>query len=185
MMAWTLDRLGHALKGQLQPSVKPSGTAPLGAISTDTRTLKQGDVFVALRGTIAEFGIPAEPFLNLLTAFRQDQRQSHYETFDDLLGYCRNSADPVGRLVLYLARRHEQRLLSWSDAICTGLQLANFWQDTARDLAKGRVYIPRRDLAEFGVDNPIIYGLLEAKAAYAPGNAEAFNVTIYARLLRD
>jgi squalene synthase HpnC len=106
-------------------------------------------VFVALRGTITEFDIPPEPFLNLLTAFRQDQNQTRYETFDDLLGYCRNSADPVGRLVLYLARSHDEQLLRWSDSICTGLQLANFWQDVARDFAKGRVYVPQRDLAEF------------------------------------
>ncbi|MGC3972679.1 MAG: squalene synthase HpnC [Pirellulales bacterium] len=108
-------------------------------------------VFTALRGTIDEFRIPPEPFLNLLAAFRQDQRQTRYASFDDLLGYCRNSADPVGRLVLYLARRHDAPLLPWSDAICTGLQLANFWQDVARDLAKGRIYLPQDDLARFGV----------------------------------
>ena len=109
-------------------------------------------VFVALRGTIDEFGIPIEPFADLLTAFRQDQTQTRYATYDELLGYCRNSANPVGRLVLYLGRCHEARLLPWSDAICTGLQLANFWQDVSRDLAKGRVYLPQEDLQRFGTE---------------------------------
>ena len=109
-------------------------------------------VFVALRGTIDEFGIPIEPFADLLTAFRQDQTQTRYATYDELLGYCRNSANPVGRLVLYLGRCHEERLLPWSDAICTGLQLANFWQDVSRDLAKGRVYLPQEDLQRFATE---------------------------------
>ena len=109
-------------------------------------------VFVALRGTIDEFRIPIAPLADLLTAFRQDQTQTRYETFTDLLGYCRNSANPVGRLVLYLARCHDERLLPWSDAICCGLQLANFWQDVSRDLTKGRVYLPQKDLQQFGVE---------------------------------
>ena len=113
-------------------------------------------VLVALRGTIDYFGIPIEPFAELLTAFRQDQTQNRYATFDELLGYCSNSANPVGRLVLYLARCHEARLLPWSDAICTGLQLANFWQDVSRDLAKGRVYLPQEDLRRFGVEEAVL-----------------------------
>ncbi|MBA4015921.1 MAG: squalene synthase HpnC [Pirellula sp.] len=109
-------------------------------------------VFVALRGTIEQFGIPIEPFADLLTAFRQDQTQTRYGSYDELLGYCRNSANPVGRLVLYMARCREERFLPWSDAICTGLQLANSWQDVSRDLLKGRVYLPHEDRERFGVD---------------------------------
>src|SRR5688572_24380446 len=89
-------------------------------------------VFVALEGTIAEFAIPIEPFRRLITAFRQDQTTTWYGSFDELLGYCRNSADPVGRLVLYLGRCHNDATTGpLSDSICTGLQLANFWQDVA------------------------------------------------------
>jgi len=102
-------------------------------------------VFVALRDTIAQYSIPIEPFANLLTAFRQDQNRKRYETFNELLGYCENSANPVGRLVLYLGRCHTPETVALSDSICTGLQLANFWQDVARDYAIGRVYLPQAE----------------------------------------
>lgn len=107
-------------------------------------------VFVALAETIREFEIPRAPLADLLIAFRQDQSVTEYETFDQLLGYCRNSANPVGRLVLYLGRCPEPSLVELSDSICTGLQLANFWQDVARDWTKGRVYLPREDRQKFG-----------------------------------
>jgi squalene synthase HpnC len=107
-------------------------------------------VFVALRPTIEMFSIPPEPFTRLLTAFRQDQRVTRYATADELLGYCENSANPVGRLILYLGRCHDERRGRLSDAICTGLQLANFCQDVARDWAANRVYLPRETLDQFG-----------------------------------
>lgn len=107
-------------------------------------------VFVALRPTIDEFGIPIEPFEDLISAFEQDQRVQRYDTFEQLRDYCRRSADPVGRLVLYLCRQHTERNVAWSDSICTGLQLANFWQDVARDFDIGRVYLPREDRERFG-----------------------------------
>lgn len=107
-------------------------------------------VFVALRETIREFEIPPEPFHDLLSAFRQDQQVSRYETFDDLLDYCRRSANPVGRLVLYLGRAHVEERARLSDAICTGLQLANFCQDVAEDWRRGRVYIPLEECRRFG-----------------------------------
>ena len=110
-------------------------------------------ITVALTETIREFDIPPEPFLDLLSAFRRDQTQARYETFEDLLSYCRQSADPVGRLVLFLARRTDERFLRWSDSICTGLQLANFWQDVAVDWRKGRVYLPQEDMLRFGVSD--------------------------------
>ncbi|MGL4419952.1 MAG: squalene synthase HpnC, partial [Gemmataceae bacterium] len=108
-------------------------------------------VMIALQKTIHEFQIPPDPFLDLLSAFDQDQRQTRYDSFPDLLDYCRRSANPVGRLVLYLWRCHDGPRLGPSDAICTGLQLANFWQDVARDFAIGRVYLPQDDLTRFGV----------------------------------
>ena len=106
-------------------------------------------VFVALAKTIREFGIPMEPFEDLLSAFEQDQRVTSYQTFADLRDYCRRSADPVGRLVLYLCRQFNEQNAAWSDSICTGLQLANFWQDVARDKDIGRVYLPKEDRERF------------------------------------
>ncbi len=108
-------------------------------------------VFVALQSTVKQFGIPAQPFRDLLTAFRQDQRTTRYQTYDQLLGYCKNSANPVGRLVLYLGGYSDDRRQSLSDYTCTALQLANFWQDVTRDIAKGRIYIPLEDMSRFGV----------------------------------
>ena len=108
-------------------------------------------VFVALADTVQRFDIPREPFANLLRAFRSDIDFQGFETMDDLLGYARYSANPVGRLVLYLFgyRDVERQLLA--DRVCSGLQLANFWQDVAIDLDKGRIYLPRADMAQFGV----------------------------------
>ncbi len=107
-------------------------------------------VFVALVPTIEEFAIPIEPFRDLLAAFRQDQYRKQHETFNDLLGYCRNSANPVGRLVLYLGRCATPENSLLSDSICTGLQLANFWQDVARDWDIGRVYLPQESCRAAG-----------------------------------
>src|ERR1700676_3192175 len=99
-------------------------------------------VFVALRETIAAKDIPKQPFADLLKAFRQDQTVKRYPNWDSVLGYCRYSANPVGRLVLYLCGYRDEQRQRLSDATCTALQLANFWQDVARDLEKGRIYIP-------------------------------------------
>lgn len=109
-------------------------------------------VFIALAETIRQFNIPADPFVNLLVAFRQDQRVTRYETVDQLLDYCRYSANPVGRLVLYLGGCHTPDRARLSDSICTGLQLANFWQDVARDWDNGRIYLPQMDCRRFGYD---------------------------------
>jgi squalene synthase HpnC len=107
-------------------------------------------VMVALRQTIERFHIPPEPFLNLLFAFEQDQIVKRYETFDQLLEYCRNSANPVGHLVLYLCDIYSQENAARADYVCTALQLANFWQDVARDFDIGRVYLPAEDRERFG-----------------------------------
>ncbi|MDZ4779553.1 MAG: squalene synthase HpnC [Planctomycetia bacterium] len=107
-------------------------------------------VFVALTPTIQEFAIPKGPFADLLKAFRQDQWVGEYHSFPQLLEYCQHSANPVGRLVLHLGRCHDAERGALSDSICTGLQLANFWQDVARDCAQGRFYLPRDDRERFG-----------------------------------
>ena len=108
-------------------------------------------VFIALRETIRQFDIPRAPFANLLTAFRQDQTTTRYPTFDDVLGYCKNSANPVGHLVLYLCGYRDAERQRLSDYTCTALQIANFWQDVSRDYDKGRIYLPLESLAKFGV----------------------------------
>ena len=108
-------------------------------------------VFIALRETIRQFDIPRDPFANLLTAFRQDQTTPRYPTFEDVLGYCKNSANPVGHLVLYLCGYRDGERQQLSDYTCTALQLANFWQDVAVDYGKGRIYLPLESLAKFGV----------------------------------
>ena len=108
-------------------------------------------VFVALADTTRRFNIPREPFADLLHAFRSDLDFSGFDTLDDLLGYSRYSANPVGRLVLYLFGYCDAERQHLSDQVCSGLQLANFWQDVAIDLEKGRVYLPRRDMRRFGV----------------------------------
>jgi squalene synthase HpnC len=108
-------------------------------------------VFVALAGTVREFDIPKQTFADLLTAFRQDQKVTRYETFDDLLGYCRYSANPVGHLVLYLCGHRDSERQQLSDYTCTALQLANFWQDVSADFEKGRIYLPLEDLRRYSV----------------------------------
>ncbi len=108
-------------------------------------------VMVALRPVVEEYGIPIGPFAALISAFEQDQTVVDYETYDRLLDYCTRSADPVGHLVLYLAGAFDADNARLSDATCTALQLANFWQDVARDLDIGRIYLPREDRERFGV----------------------------------
>ena len=113
-------------------------------------------VFVALAETVCQFEIPKHEFSDLLTAFRQDQSVIRYETFNDLLGYCRYSANPVGHLVLYLCGYSDPERQQLSDYTCTALQLANFWQDVSADYLKGRIYLPLEDLRRFGVSEEII-----------------------------
>jgi phytoene synthase len=108
-------------------------------------------IFLALGETVRRLEIPQQWLLDLLSAFRQDVVKSRYETWDELRDYCRRSADPVGRLVLIVFDQRDPALLSWSDSICTALQLANHWQDLAIDLRKDRIYVPRELLERFGV----------------------------------
>jgi squalene synthase HpnC len=109
-------------------------------------------VFVALAETVRACNIPKHEFSDLLTAFRQDQTTTRYGTFQDLLGYCKNSANPVGHLVLYVCGYSDVERQRLSDFTCTALQLANFWQDVSVDYAKGRIYLPLEDLRRFGVE---------------------------------
>src|SRR5207237_1032258 len=108
-------------------------------------------VFVALAETVRTFDIPRPPFADLLKAFRQDQTVTRYPRFEDLLGYCRYSANPVGHLVLYVCGYRDAERQELSDFTCTALQLANFWQDVTTDYEKGRIYLPLEDLKRFQV----------------------------------
>lgn len=102
-------------------------------------------VFVALRETIRTFELPDQPLRDLLDAFRQDCRVRRYASWEELLDYCRRSANPIGRLVLHLFGHRDDERRRLSDAICTALQLTNFWQDVAVDLRKDRIYLPAED----------------------------------------
>ena len=108
-------------------------------------------VFIALRETIRAYQIPQYEFSDLLKAFRQDQTVHRYERFDDVLGYCRYSANPVGHLVLYVCGYRDEERQRLADFTCTALQLANLWQDVTVDWQKGRVYLPLEDMRRFGL----------------------------------
>jgi squalene synthase HpnC len=133
-------------------------------------------VFVALAETIRVCKIPKNPFADLLVAFRQDQTVPRYRTMQDVLGYCRYSANPVGHLVLYACGYRDSELFALSDHACTALQLANFWQDVREDERRGRIYLPLDDLARFGVTEaqiqerrftPEFRALMEYEVKYA------------------
>jgi len=136
-------------------------------------------VFVALAETIRACSIPKKPFADLLVAFRHDQMVTRYSTMEEVLEYCQYSANPVGRLVLYAcgeAEKDRDERFSLSDATCTALQLANFWQDVREDYARGRVYLPQKDMEFFhvsdrtieeGIATPEFRGLLRTEVDYA------------------
>ena len=105
---------------------------------------------IALQETIRSFDIPQEPFVRLIRANRMDQTDARYPTYRDLDHYCQHSANPVGHLVLYVCGYRDEERQRLADYTCTGLQLANFWQDVSRDLAMGRIYIPLEDMDRFG-----------------------------------
>lgn len=121
-------------------------------------------LFIALRETIAKYDIPVQPFLDLIDAFEQDQRVDRYETFEQVVDYCRRSANPVGRLVLYMCGYRDAERQQLSDRTCTALQLANFWQDVRRDiLDRDRIYLPAESMRQFGVtEQQIVEGRCDA-----------------------
>ena len=129
--------------------------AAIGALQAQVRAIETGAAsdWPDLAAVIVEHQLQLPLFHDLLSAFSQDVVTVRYASFEALLDYCRRSANPIGRLLLQLFRRSEPRLLQHADAICTGLQLANFWQDIALDWRKGRVYVPQQDLIQFGVND--------------------------------
>jgi len=136
-------------------------------------------VFVALLPTIQQYRIPRQPFADLIDAFVQDQMVSRYRNWDELFGYCRCSANPVGRLVLYLCGYSDEKRQLLSDATCTALQLANFWQDVTVDLQKDRIYIPLDIMARHGYTEADLFAL-----RYTPGFREVMHeIVVRAREL--
>jgi phytoene synthase len=120
-------------------------------------------IFTALGHTVKQFDLPPSLFYDLLSAFTQDIHKRRYQDFPEVLDYCRRSANPIGRLVLYLHGYREPELHELSDAICTGLQLANFWQDVSVDLGKDRIYLPKDARERFGVtEGQLFAGLVNA-----------------------
>ncbi|MGH3502254.1 MAG: squalene synthase HpnC, partial [Nocardioidaceae bacterium] len=143
-----VDDIGDELAGDR--------VAALEAVAADVRGLYAGeqvtdDVVAGLRVLVAECDVPPGPLLRLVEANMQDQRVRRYETFDDLLGYCALSANPVGEVVLHIFGQATSDLVMLSDRVCTGLQLLEHWQDVAEDHGLGRVYLPQVDLRRFGV----------------------------------
>ena len=140
-----LDDWGHRLKASagvvLGGHSNPQPTAP---------SPQSDAIFVALGETLRAHALPVSLFEDLLRAFRQDVTTTRYDTWADVIAYCRNSANPVGRLVLRVAGRIDPCLDRASDALCTALQLTNFWQDDERDWQKGRLYVPREVSDRFG-----------------------------------
>jgi squalene synthase HpnC len=131
--------------------------AQLAAYEEELTRIEQGKpatipLFSRLAAMVAEHHLPLQPMRDLLSAFRQDVLTKRYPSHEDLMDYCRRSANPVGALMLHLYGVTDARSLAQSDAICTALQLANFWQDVAIDWNKDRVYLPQEDLVRHGVD---------------------------------
>ncbi len=111
--------------------------------------------WAALAQTIKNKNLTSSNFLNLLTAFEQDITKKRYNNFAELLNYCNNSANPVGRIILELHNIYDDEANKYSDAICTALQLTNFYQDVSIDIHKGRIYIPKDELVKFNVDEKV------------------------------
>ena len=152
-----------------EPEHAGSRLARLEAWGTQLRRAAAGEaehpVFVALGDTLRRHSLPLAPFEDLLSAFRQDAVRSRYDTWAEVIDYCRRSADPIGRILLGLRRLSGADLLRRSDALCTALQLTNFWQDLAIDAGRGRLYVPRADRERFGVREE---DLLSGAAAGTP-----------------
>jgi squalene synthase HpnC len=170
---------------------RDASTAALADLKQQTLACREGQattaLFIALGETMRRHDIPVEPLLDLIDAFEQDQRVGRYETFDQVVDYCRRSADPVGRLVLYLCGYRDEQRQRLSDATCTALQLANFWQDVRRDLLdRDRIYLPAEDMQRFGVtEADLRAGIQHGKGSDAYKRLIEFEVDRTARMFDD
>jgi len=142
-------------------------------------------VFVALRPTIERFDIPRKPFDDLIDAFVQDQRVHRYETWEQVVDYCTRSADPVGRLVLSMCGYRDEPRRQLSDATCTALQLANFWQDVRRDiLERDRIYLPAADLATHGLTHDDLVRHVRGEQPLSSGQQIAYRCALRGLVIR-
>jgi squalene synthase HpnC len=150
--AQVADRLGllNEVEADIRRLYDSLKSGPESAPSTRTAELPRLAPVRGLRAAVADCEIPMQPFLDLIQANRQDQVVTRYSTIDDLFGYCRLSANPVGRIVLHIFNAFSPQSAELSDSICTGLQLAEHWQDVAEDYRDGRIYLPATDLTEYG-----------------------------------
>ena len=146
-----VDEIGDAYEGDRLVALDEVEAQTLAVLHDQDRVGVLPVVATAVH-SVSELGADPKPLFDLIAANRQDQSVFAYDTFDDLLAYCALSANPVGRLVLAAFRASGEARFAWSDSICTGLQLAEHWQDVAEDAAVGRVYLPREDLDRFGVE---------------------------------
>ena len=144
-------------EGDAAPQVRLAALAEL-QVALERIASGEGCDWPDLAGAVRQHCLPLRPLHDLLSAFAQDVTVKRYASYETLLDYCRRSADPVGRLLLALYRVDEPQATDWSDLICTGLQLTNFWQDVAIDWSKGRVYLPQDELARFDVGESAIAG---------------------------
>jgi len=137
-------------------------------------------VFIVLHRTIQRHNIPAQPFEDLIDAFVQDQRVDRYESWDQVLHYCRRSADPVGRLVLYLCGHRDPARQALADQTCTALQLVNFWQDVRRDIVeRNRIYVPTEALAPHKLTHQMLTDHVRGLEALTPAQHERYRAVIH------
>ncbi|CAB4242686.1 Squalene/phytoene synthase [Methylacidimicrobium sp. AP8] len=148
---------GRPAHPEQTPSERRKALRRFEAALHDPASAPEDPVFVALHRTIRQFDLPIRLFLDLLSAFTQDTEKRRYASFAELLDYCRRSANPIGRLVLLLHGQKEEKQLAASDAICTALQITNFWQDISVDLLKDRIYLPQDEMKRFGVTEESLF----------------------------
>lgn len=148
---WTAQERKHLLDGWMQRLRQAASSAEPGLPPRPGEPSNTVAIFLAVGATIRDCSLPVDLFEDLLSAFRQDVDVTRYDTWAELLEYCRRSANPIGRLVLRISGQGDAQLDAWSDDICTALQLTNFWQDLKTDYERGRVYLPREEQRLHGV----------------------------------
>lgn len=156
-----VDQIGDAYQGDRRAALDWLEAETTAALEDPTG---RHNLVAAAAGSVRDLGVAAQPLFDLIEANRRDQDRSSYETFEELRDYCRLSADPVGRLVLAAFGFSDAERVGLSDAICTGLQLVEHWQDVREDARAGRVYLPGVDLRRFGVDPAELTGAGPASA---------------------
>ncbi len=165
LLAGLEEDLGLLYAGTGNRAVTAGAAAPSGGASAGAAGQPRDPSVSGLAGVVTDCGIPAQPFLDLIRANQQDQVVTRYETFDELLGYCTLSANPVGQIVLYVFGCSTPERARLSDSVCSGLQIVEHLQDVAEDFRAGRIYLPAADMRRFGVTEPDLAGRSRVSAA--------------------